>query len=104
MAGFVAYGPCRDEGANTSTAEIWALYLAPTAWSSGIGRALWLAGQERMVAQGMSSVSLWVFTANNRAIKFYRSAGFLPDALPVKEFTLGGVQVQEVRYVQTLGA
>lgn len=103
VIGFVAFGPSRDDGAHSGSAEVWAIYLAPESWSSGIGRALWLAARERMLEQRVHSVSLWVIATNHRAIKFYRAAGFHPAATAPKELTLGGMQVQEVRYVQALG-
>ena len=42
------------------------------------------------------------FTQNARAIKFYRAAGFAPDLSSVKEFELGGKQLQEIRYARRL--
>jgi ribosomal protein S18 acetylase RimI-like enzyme len=104
VVGFIAFGPSRDEGTGPASAEVWAIYLAPNSWSSGIGRALWLAAKDRMLAQGVRSVSLWVIATNERAIAFYRSAGFRPEAASLKEFTLGGVQLHEVRYVQAIDA
>jgi ribosomal protein S18 acetylase RimI-like enzyme len=103
VVGFVAFGPARDEGASPKSAEVWAIYLAPEWWSSGVGRALWLAARERMLEQSVRSVSLWVIASNHRAVTFYRAAGFQPAAASPRELTLGGVQVQEVRYVQALG-
>lgn len=103
VVGFIAFGLSRDAGAGPADAEVWSIYLAPSSWSSGIGRALWLAAKERMLEQGVRLVSLWVIATNQRAISFYRSAGFQPEATPLKEFTLGGVQLQEVRWVQALG-
>jgi ribosomal protein S18 acetylase RimI-like enzyme len=99
VAGFVAYGPSRDAGAPASRAEVWALYLAPTAWSRGVGRMLWLAARERILLQGFDTISLWVIAANERAIRFYLAAGFKPEPDSLKEFELGGVTLQEVRYV-----
>jgi RimJ/RimL family protein N-acetyltransferase len=49
--------------------------------------------------RGFTTCSLWVFPQNERAIRFYRAAGFVPDAGPPQAFELGGRQLQEVRYV-----
>ena len=68
VVGFIAFGPSRDEGTSPASAEVWAIYLAPNSWSSGIGRALWLAAKERMLEQSVRSVSLWVIATNERAI------------------------------------
>ena len=102
VVGFSAIGPCRDDGALSTTFEIWAIYLSPSHWSNGHGRELWLASREVLVNRGAHSVSLWVIASNERAIKFYRSAGFVPEASSLKRFELGGVQVEEIRYVQQL--
>ena len=99
IAGFVAFGPSRDEGAPPHCAEVWAIYVAPSSWSRGVGRMLWLAAKDRMLAQGYKMVSLWVIAGNERAIQFYLAAGFKPEAQSIKQFTLGGVQLHEVRYV-----
>jgi ribosomal protein S18 acetylase RimI-like enzyme len=99
VRGWLSYGACRDEGAPHGQAEIWALYVSPDAWSTGAGRMLWQRARERMIEQGYTSCSLWVFAGNDRAIRFYRAAGFLPDPRPHQAFELGGRQVHEARYV-----
>jgi len=102
MVGWVAFGPCRDEGSPPDSAEVWAIYVAPSSWSSGVGRMLWHRSQARMLEQGFRTVSAWVFTQNARAIRFYRAAGFAADSSSVKEFELGGGQMQEIRYGRAL--
>src|SRR5436853_4358232 len=102
MVGWVAFGPCRDEGSPPDCAEVWAIYVAPPSWSSGVGRRLWRRSRARLLEQGFKTVSAWVFTQNARAIKFYRAAGFAPDLSSVKEFELGGKQLQEIRYARRL--
>ena len=98
VVGFSAFGPCRDEDASDAAFEIWAIYLAPSHWSQGLGRELWLASREALLKRGASSVSLWVIAGNERAIRFYATAGFKPEPESLKPFELGGVQVQEVRF------
>ena len=102
MVGWVAFGPCRDEGSPADSAEVWAIYVAPASWSSGVGRMLWQRAQARMLEQGFKTVSAWLFTQNARAIRFYRAAGFAPDLASVKEFEVGSEQVQEIRYARAL--
>lgn len=102
IIGFIAIGPSRDNDANALTAEIWAIYLAASSWSQGIGSALWYAAKKKMLVEGMQSVSLWVISSNQRAIKFYSSVGFFPGTVPLKEVNLGGVKVNEARYIQKL--
>ena len=102
LVGWVSYGASRDDDAESGSAEIWAIYVSPKYWSSGVGHKLWLYAQMRLAKEGFRSVSLWVLAANSRAIGFYRKAGFLPDPLGSKEFEIGGSPLQEVRYVATL--
>ena len=99
IVGFIAFGPSRDEGATQCCAEVWAIYLAPSSWSQGVGRMLWLAAMEQLLAQGYRTFSLWVIAGNERAIRFYLAVGFKPEPQSVKEFTLGGAQLHEVRYI-----
>lgn len=103
VVGFSAYGPCRDEGSGPTDYEVWALYVVPAYWSTGLGHQLWLKSQEVMASQGAARISLWVLVGNERAIKFYAAAGFHPEPGSVKTFELGGVQVHEVRYVRQHG-
>ena len=104
VCGWVSFGACRDAGAPENHAEVWALYVAPAAWSTGVGRALWTSARRRMFEAGFKTCSLWAFPQNARAIGFYRSAGFALDASSAKDFTLGGAQLQEVRLVCDLSA
>ncbi len=104
IVGFVAFGPCRDEGAPARQAEIWAIYVAPPHWSAGIGRRLWLAAREHLVRQGYQSVSLWVLAHNTRATQFYLAAGFQPEPQKSKEWLVAGESLQEIRYVTVLRA
>jgi ribosomal protein S18 acetylase RimI-like enzyme len=99
VIGFASFGPSRDADAPAARAELWALYVHPTSWSTGAGRELWQAAHARLGSQGFSSVSLWVLERNVRAINFYSAAGFTTEAGSEKEFELGGTKVREVRMV-----
>jgi ribosomal protein S18 acetylase RimI-like enzyme len=101
IVGFVAFGASRDEDAPSDRAEIWAIYVKASSWSSGAGRLLlWLEALRRIVAEGYKSVSLWVIAGNERAVRFYERAGFVVEAESRKSFELGGVTLQELRYVR----
>lgn len=60
----------RDDG----DAELDGLFVEPTYWRHGIGRALVEQAERIAVADG--SANLWV-TANTRALDFYDSCGFV---------------------------
>lgn len=98
LAGWVSFGPSRDEGAAPATGEVWALYVAPAHWAAGGGHRLWQRARERLVQRGFTSAMLWVLGANARAIRFYEAAGFVADADSDKTFTLGSGEVCERRY------
>lgn len=99
VQGWLSFGLCRDKSGTEAEGEVWALYVAPTSWSTGVGRQLWLRAKELMLSQGFTACSLWVFPQNERAIKFYHAAGFSHDGSAPRSFTLGGVQLQEIRLV-----
>ena len=102
IVGFVAFGPCRDEGVGAARAEIWASYVTPSHWSQGVGSQLWERARSRLTALGYRSVSLWVLTGNGRAIQFYGRVGFAVDEASAKEVVLGGKALREIRYVADL--
>lgn len=97
--GFVTFGRCRDQGAAADTGEVWALYVAPQAWSSGVGWALWESARVLMLHQGFASVSLWVLSGNARGLRFYESIGFVRAPGSEQHFERGGVRLAELRLV-----
>ena len=70
VLGFVTFGHCRDQGAAADRGEIWALYVAPSAWSEGVGRALWEAARTLMLQRALEEASLWVLSGNARGLRF----------------------------------
>lgn len=101
VLGFVSFGRCRDEGASANRGEVWALYAAPQAWSSGVGWALWEAARVQMLHQGFAEVSLWVLSGNARGLRFYESVGFRCEPQSEQYFERGGAKLAEVRLVFT---
>jgi len=96
VAGFVNFGRWRDEHANEHLGEIWALYAKPQVWGTGVGRALLVAAIRELRASDRRSALLWVFSKNDRGIRFYKSFGFRAVPGTSKVFELGGRQVEEV--------
>lgn len=103
LAGWVAYGKCRDTDKDASWGEIEAFYLHPSRYGQGIGTSLMLYARKSLLIMGYSGVSLWVLTNNVRARKFYEHAGFSADE-EAREFELGGAVLGEIRYQRTLTA
>lgn len=93
VVGFAAVGPSRDE---QGLGELYAIYVEPTAWSRGAGRAL-MARAEEQLAQTYSTATLWVLRANARARRFYELAGWQLDGA-VKAQDRWGVEAEELRY------
>jgi len=102
LAGWINFGRSRDEGAGPAEGEIWAFYVAPALWSTGAGRALWLAAHDRLRSRGFATCCLWVFPENARAIRFYERAGFVRDPAPPKSFELAGETLHEIRFARRL--
>jgi len=99
VLGFVAFGASRDADAPAGRAEIWAIYVKPADWSTGVGRALLLRAMDCLFAEGYASISLWVIAGNERALRFYERAGFVGEVGSRKSFELGGTMLEELRYV-----
>ena len=98
LLGWIAFGRCRDSDKLSNVGEIEAIYVAPQNWSTGVGRALWLAARERLRAAGFSSVTLWVLARNERAKKFYASAGFQLESGSSKFIEIAGTRLEECRF------
>ena len=102
IAGFTALSPARDESEDRAqVAEIAAIYLAPEAWGTGVGRQLMGAALEALALAGYSQVILWVLDSNVRARRFYAAGGWQPDGA-VKTDTRLGFPHTEVRYRRPL--
>src|SRR3982751_5628079 len=43
VIGFICFARSRDRDAPADRGEVWALYVSPSGWSTGVGRALWEA-------------------------------------------------------------
>ena len=102
VLGWVAFGPSRDEGASTDAAEIWAIYVGAAHWGRGVGRLLWRHARASLREQGFKVVSLWAFPENLRAGRFYRALGFAMEESSSKSVTLGGANLDEVRFVRAI--
>lgn len=98
VIGFIAIGPCRDEGASAETGEVTAFYLLPQYWRAGAGRALWAAGLQSFAAQGFRQAMLWVLSENARARRFYDQTGWSPEPGRERSLLIGGARLWEIRY------
>ena len=79
---------------------MYALYVAPAAWSTGAGRALTRTVMGALREVGFRRMVLWVLTGNARARRFYDKAGLAPDGAVNVLTGLG--DVEELRYARDL--
>lgn len=103
IIGFISVGPERQTNSSSSNREVWAFYVLPEHWSTGVGQSLWLEAQKKLIAQGTKNIILWVFINNPRARRFYEAAGFTPEPNSMQQFELSGVTLEEIRYTHNLG-
>jgi GNAT superfamily N-acetyltransferase len=79
ITGFATVGPSRDDDAALGTGELWAIYVNPGLWRTGVGHALHETALQRLRDAGMTSASLWVLQGNQRAMGFYERHGWTAD-------------------------
>jgi ribosomal protein S18 acetylase RimI-like enzyme len=101
IIGFAAFGPERGEEdqpdqpqadpPDLDRAELYALYVLPRHWSSGVGRALVDRALALAAEAGYADISLWVLEGNERGRQFYEQAGFAGTGESAALRRLGGV-------------
>jgi ribosomal protein S18 acetylase RimI-like enzyme len=97
VIGFAICGPSRDE---PGSGELYALYVRPDSWSSGVGRALLARAEERLEAEYDTGL-LWVLAENAPARGFYERGGWRLDGA-TKPFEHAGVIASAVLYRKLL--
>jgi GNAT superfamily N-acetyltransferase len=97
IVGFATVGASYSE---EGPGELYAIYVDPSSWGTGAGRALIERAEASLRESGFPSALLWVLAGNERAERFYRSAGWEHDG--EKEDDFQGARVTELRYRKTL--
>jgi GNAT superfamily N-acetyltransferase len=100
VVGFASVGAARDVETERE-AELYAIYLHPSRWDRGIGRALLQRAEESMRSSGFREAVLWVLAGNERGERFYRAAGWEHDG-GSKLDQFQGAAVTELRYRKRL--
>jgi ribosomal protein S18 acetylase RimI-like enzyme len=98
IQGFVAVGASRDPGTD---GELFAIYVHPEHWGTGVGRTLIEAGEAELRRLGHEEAVLWVLDDNPRARRFYELAGWSLDGA-ARDIHIFGFDVAEVRYAKRL--
>ena len=97
VIGFATVGASHsEEGAG----ELYAIYVHPSRWGDGAGRALIASAEQSLRESGFPSALLWVLEGNERAERFYDAAGWERDGEKVDDFQ--GATVTESRYRKQL--
>ena len=99
VIGFASVGASR-EAEGERAGELYAIYLHPSCWGRDIGKALLQRAEESLRGSGFRRAVLYVLEGNERAERFYRSAGWEQDGSKVDQFQ--GATVTEVRYRKRL--
>jgi GNAT superfamily N-acetyltransferase len=102
VEGFAHVCPGRDSDVDIGTGEVSSIYLLPSAWGKGRGRALMDAAVRRLRAEGYHAATLWVLVTNDRARRFYDAAGWSCDGAEKTELVGGTASITETRYRRPL--
>lgn len=103
VVGFATCGPERPRPTvNEIRGEVWALYLHPAHWGTGLADALLEAAEDRLRRDGFPIATLWVLDDNPRARRFYERAGWAPSGRSVLYDRYCEAQVPEVEYRKNL--
>jgi ribosomal protein S18 acetylase RimI-like enzyme len=97
VLGWISSGANRDSDAGPEIGEIHALYVHPERWRGGVGRGLWEAAREALIAAGYSGATLWVLEDNERAQRFYQAIGFRIDPGAERFGERGDLVLREIR-------
>lgn len=103
IRGFVNCGPYRHNQDATRRdpgqgGEIYAIYVAPSHWGGGTGRALMTQALTHLDHEHLNPVRLWVLADNPRARRFYEHSGFTVDGAESPYTFDDGTTLTEVRY------
>lgn len=99
VVGFVAAGPSNDPDA-TAAGEIWDLWVAADARSSGVGGELLRVALDHLAVRHHAAL-VWVLEGNTRGRTFYALAGAVPDGMTRTTLITGGTMT-DVRYLWDL--
>jgi GNAT superfamily N-acetyltransferase len=105
IVGFASYGPERERARGfTGRGEVWAFYLHPDTWGSGLADSLIRHVETRLLAEGFDTAVLWVLDDNPRARRFYERHGWATTGITADFDQYCEVRVPEVEYRKLFGA
>ncbi|WP_176216765.1 GNAT family N-acetyltransferase [Andreprevotia lacus] len=101
IAGWICHAAAHDS-ADPQHAELRALYVAPSHWARGIGRALWQHARQELATAGYTCCHAWVLEGNTRAARFYYSQGYTEHPPASRALQIGEQQVNELFFCTAL--
>ena len=103
VIGFSSYGPERERARGfTGRGEVWAFYLDPEVWGSGVAGELMAHTETRLRAEGFDTAVLWVLDDNPRGRAFYEKQGWAATGIAADFDAHCDVTVPEVEYRKEL--
>ncbi|HXW35627.1 MAG TPA: GNAT family N-acetyltransferase [Acidimicrobiales bacterium] len=100
IRGFATTGASRDAD-RAGAGELYALYVDPPSWSTGIGRLLMVRARSHLVRDGFDQAVLWLLGGNARAERFYLTDGWSIEGSK-REEDVWGIRVEVVRFARRL--
>lgn len=97
VVGLATTRPCPDADIVGGTGELHSIYLAPEAWSRGLGARLLDTAIADLRERGFGPLFLWVIEDNVRGRRFYERSGWSPDG-GRQPIDFDGILVDEIRY------
>ncbi len=101
VVGFASWGTSRDEDA-ADAGELYAIYLDPTRYRTGVGSALMARVLEELTEAGYREAILWVLERNERARPFYERWGWRADGATKQEPNGDAPPLTDLRYRRLL--
>ena len=95
--GFLSSGPPRDADVPLPGAEVYAVYVLPEEWRTGIGRSLLETAVGHWRSHGATTLVLWVLEGNGPARAFYEAMGWVPDG-GRQQLKIAATSLAEIRY------
>jgi len=98
VVGFASFGPgLEPEDAVRGVGQLYAIYVDPDRWGTGVGAALIRAAVADLADSRNAEAVLWVIDGNERAQRFYQRMGWSRDGAGMDD-EIGGATIPEVRY------
>lgn len=97
VVGFINTGPARDEDVGFMY-ELRSIYLHPSYWGQGVGKALFEHSRKILKDKGIKSLYVWVLKDNLIGRKYYEKMGGTEISGLTKTLDIAGLRLDEIVY------